>query len=414
MVQGANETMNEARGALVKRDAFGGTELVADRGELSVSKQQATAIERVRARYVMASKCPRDMMMVRKRLLDECSRPSFARVAWYNVPNKGEGFSARFADAVFRIMGNMDRTKSVIADDDRQRTILVEVIDLETNASESTEIIIPKTVERRKADGREVVARRRKADGKEEIFIVKATADELFTSESSSASKAKRQCTIPMLPGDLQDECREEIRKARSKKEFFDPNIEAKRAADAFDRIGIIPTELAEYLGHPLEQVKTQAQVDALQDLFNAVESGAVNFRELLDEKRGERAAAKADREELQRVADERAEEAKAARAKASPEQDAKPVVVDVAVTQTVPNPARKMNVANLLRDAQSAGLNAEQLRAKLKEFFGEEEPKKVAESDRWLFAKGFLEPDPGIREELDARKAELAAGGKE
>jgi hypothetical protein len=414
MVQGAQDTMSEARGdgaALVRHDAFGAIEAV--RGdELAVAVQSASAVAQVQARFFMAMQRPRNILEVRRRILDECKRPGFAKSAWYCVDNKGEGFSARFTDAAFRAMGNLTREVFVLREDDEKRVLRVQVTDLETNSAETRDLIVPKTVERRSGSGREVISKRKNKQG-QDVFRVISTEDELFSKESNLASKVRRQCTLSMIPGDILEEAKQQIHETRSKGgEAIDPAAELKRIADAFSEQGVPPSEMEEYLGHPLQQLP-KAGLQKLRDLFTAIRDGEFVWSELLSEKRAERSTAKAEREELQRKAEQRAAEAKDARAKADGEKP-EPVVVDVAIAQSPAQPKtdRKMSVGQLLKDAQAAGLNAEQLRAQLKDLFGEADPKKVAESDRYLFVHGWLEPDPNFAEELAARRRELGTIG--
>src|SRR5258708_6569465 len=69
----------------------------------------AQAKAQIEARYVMAERHPRDLDVVRQRMLKECRRPVFAGVARYRKPiGKGvEGPSIRFAEAAIRLMGNI-------------------------------------------------------------------------------------------------------------------------------------------------------------------------------------------------------------------------------------------------------------------------------------------------------------------
>src|SRR6516164_676472 len=92
----------------------------------------------------------RDEDVIRERLLNECRRPRFAETARYRKPiGKGiEGMSIRFAEAFLRYYGNVSVDVMTISEDDESRTLRVTVLDLETNASFSSESTIQKTVER--------------------------------------------------------------------------------------------------------------------------------------------------------------------------------------------------------------------------------------------------------------------------
>ncbi|MGH7819162.1 MAG: hypothetical protein ACREQ9_05260, partial [Candidatus Binatia bacterium] len=88
----------------------------------------------VKARYLMALQRPRDVDLVRQRLLKECQRPGFADVAMYAKPvgkQRVRGLSIRFAEAAIRHFTNVLTHVSVVFDDEKRRILHVSVIDLE-------------------------------------------------------------------------------------------------------------------------------------------------------------------------------------------------------------------------------------------------------------------------------------------
>jgi len=99
----------------------------------AVLAAQARAV--IEARYLIAINRPRDLDVVREKLLKECRRPGFAEVAIYKKPiGKGvEGLSIRFAEAAIRYMCNIDISQQTIYDDAEKRIIRVSCTDMETN-----------------------------------------------------------------------------------------------------------------------------------------------------------------------------------------------------------------------------------------------------------------------------------------
>ena len=109
----------------------------------------------VEARYIMAIRRPRDMDVVREKMLKECRRPSFAAVARYQKPigrDKSKwpsGPSIRFAEAAVRNMTNITVETMTVYDDREKRIVRVTVTDLEANVPYAQDVTITKTIERR-------------------------------------------------------------------------------------------------------------------------------------------------------------------------------------------------------------------------------------------------------------------------
>jgi len=82
--------------------------------------EQQRAIQEVQAQVILARRFPRDILLARKKILDECQRPRFAEIALYQYPRgkkKNEagqwvanivaGPSIRLAEVMARSFTNM-------------------------------------------------------------------------------------------------------------------------------------------------------------------------------------------------------------------------------------------------------------------------------------------------------------------
>jgi len=254
--------------------------------ERSAIAQAAKAKAEVEARYSMAMLNRRDMDDVRARLLKDCQRPEFAKAARYKIPNRGEGFTIRFAESAMAHLGNMYVSAPCIVEDEYQRTICVTVMDLERNVTWTKDVVILKTIERKDHAGREVVRFRQKADGGT-IAIVRATDEELLTKENSLVSKASRTGIERVIPPDLKAECLLAINTTIAAKIKDDPDSERKEIADAFLKLNILPSHLKEYLETELSQV-APAELAALRELYTAIREGHTTWRDVMAAKRAE------------------------------------------------------------------------------------------------------------------------------
>ena len=155
------------------------------------------------------------------------------------------------------------------------------VTDLEANLTYSTQIVLDKTVERRKAEGRSVVGERTNSTG-EQVFIVLATEDELLQKQQALVSKAIRTAALRLLPGDIVDEAEDAIKTTLRDRAAKDPDAEKKRIVDSFDEIGVGPKDLAVYLGHPLDRIQPAEMAD-LRQVYRAIKDGEATWEGVLE-----------------------------------------------------------------------------------------------------------------------------------
>jgi len=251
----------------------------------AVAAQAKAAVE---SRYKMALARPRDWDDVRTRLLKACRRPGFASVARYHKPiGKGvEGPSIRFAEEALRAMGNVMPEVLVVYDDDEKRIVRVAVTDLEANLTYSLDVVVNKTVERRvPKQGQEVLRRRTNSEGKA-VCVVRAEEDDLLNKQQAMISKAMRTSALRLLPGDILEEAMDAVRQTLSSESASDPDAERKRMADAFSALGVRPSDLARYLGHPLEQV-VPAELTHLRAVYQTIRDGEASWADYVEQKEG-------------------------------------------------------------------------------------------------------------------------------
>lgn len=159
---------------------------------------------------------PRDEEKARKKLLTDCKRPAFARLARYTkeVPD-GSGdtitrASIKFVEAALARWGNVRTDNVIVKDTDQLRTVRVIVTDLESGAEYSKEILVEKVMERKKLTAREIILGTRMTPTGE-VFLVPASEDDLAAKEAELASIVVRQLGLRILPADLVAECMDQV-----------------------------------------------------------------------------------------------------------------------------------------------------------------------------------------------------------
>lgn len=249
---------------------------------------QAKAI--VEARYIMALRRPRDIDAVREKMLKECSRPGFAQVARYVKPigkDKSKwpaGPSIRFAEAAIRSMTNITVETMTVYDDREKRIVRVMVTDLEANVPYSQDVTITKTIERRqKKDGDTVVATRTNSYG-DLLYILEATDDDILNKQQALISKSVRTLGLRLIPGDIVDECMDQVMVTQTTADAIDPDAARRKLFDGFGTVGVRVDQLKEYLGHDGATLSPK-ELAELRALYSAIRDGESSWRDVMDAK---------------------------------------------------------------------------------------------------------------------------------
>lgn len=274
--------------AMARPDSGNGTQLVRhgfgeqsmERRDTAATAAAARAQAEIQARYIVALQRPRNLDEVRIRLLAHTRRPLFAAKARYSKPVGGEkiqGASIRFVETALQEYGNVIPESAVTHDDADQIKCRVSVTDLERNITHAVEVVIDKQVERRFADrGQRVIKTRLNKQG-QTVYIVEATADDVANKKASAESKAIRNLGLRILPADLVDEAMESCVKTILEGVKKDPAGERKALMDGFATLGVMPKQLEEYLGHPLDQLVPAELVD-LREIYVALRDGETTW----------------------------------------------------------------------------------------------------------------------------------------
>ena len=347
----------------VLRGGFGATELQtqAETAAVAVAAQAKAAIE---ARYILALRQKRDWMEVRSRLIKESQRPGFAQSGIYQKPIGRDqskwptGPSIRFAEAALRCMTNVFPETMVVYESDDKRIIQVSVTDLEANLTYASQVVIQKTVERRNPNSAEVISERKNSYG-DTVYVVRATEDDLLNKQNALISKALRTMALRLLPGDIMDECMEIMLETRQADIKADPDAAKKKLVDAFDAIGISPTDLAAWLKHSLDRIQP-AELNDLRSIYSAIRDGEATWDAVMDARGGG-----GDAEMHQEMREAKAADAQAKLARMKAEEKA--AALGVGLKGKSPAPPvemteAEMNALTAQTDAQQAQPEAETL----------------------------------------------------
>lgn len=273
---------------------FGGDRPTGLDRNINETMANTAASAMIQARFAMALRRPRSWTAVREAVLKDCKRPGFAATAIYSKPvgkNKVEGFSVRFVERVLNLMGNVSIENTVKFDGEAERLTSVEVIDLETNTAFSSDVVVSKTVERSNPNG-EVLGSRKNSRGYD-VYIVRATDDDVLIKQAALVSKAMRTLGLRMVPGDILDEAKATISRTISTENAKDPDKARKDLLDGLSRLGINIKEIERWLGHSADAVSADEFKD-LRELGIAISDGETTWREVMAAREEQRVQAAA------------------------------------------------------------------------------------------------------------------------
>lgn len=289
---------HDGGGTAIEREGLGGSRELERRNETASTAVSAQARAEIEAAYIVARANPRDDDNVRARLLKSCRKSSFAAKAFYSIPrgdkpgrltgapNRIEGLTVRFAEAVIRDSGNIRQQTRTLYDDDVKRIVQVSCIDLETNAQYSRDIVVEKTIERKKPKDGQVVLSKRENSAGDVVYLIQASDDELLMKESNLVARTFRTLALRLLPADTLQDCETEIVKTTRAEISADPDAAKRAILDSFLNLNIKPSDLKVYLGHAVEQC-SPAELELLRGLYGAIRDGDVTWAEVLTEKTG-------------------------------------------------------------------------------------------------------------------------------
>lgn len=263
-----------------------------ERNEGGAAVLAARAEAEIKARALIAIGRPRDQMQFRKRLLDACKRPRFADGAIFSKPmGQGkpiEGLSIRFAEECVRHYTNIDISSMVVGENDEYRTIECCVTDLETNTPWRQNVVVPKTVERKKTQSGDEIVRRRTNSQGQPVYIVRATADQILMQQNALISKTLRTVILKHIPSDIQEEAYEMMEAVLAGEIENDPVGFRKRLIDSFYKYGVTHQQLEEYLGKKLDDTNV-AEMNNLARIGKAIALGESSWDEAMEAKRGKK-----------------------------------------------------------------------------------------------------------------------------
>lgn len=260
----------------------------AELAAIAVATKERALIE---GAYVMAKKFPRNEDDARARIIKTCASYTFAEKAKYKKPIGKDfiiGPSIRLAEEMFRQWGHLRVEGVVLYDDDMRRIIQVSALDLQTGSNGIMQFTIEKTVERKNATGRIIISERMNSYN-EKVSLVVATEDEVMVKQNATLSKYRRNLILQIIPNDILQDALAKVDATIKAGIAANPEREKKIVMDNFAKIGVLPSDIEKYLGHPIAQIVPD-EIAELKDVYVTITENEDTWKNILATKIGEAA----------------------------------------------------------------------------------------------------------------------------
>ena len=232
-----------------------GNELAVQQAQQSEGMMQVAssrAAQEIQAAMVIAQKCPRDMVLAQKRIMNACTRKKLAESALYAYPRGGQtitGPSIRLAEVLAQSYGNIDFGIIELEQRQGESSVMTYAWDLETNVRQ-TKVF--------------TVKHERSARG----GITKLTDPrDIYEMTANQGARRLRACILGVIPGDIIEDAVEQCEKTMQSTEK-EPLIDRiKKMGAAFLEMGVNTAMLEKRLGHRLE-VCSETEMVSMRKIY--------------------------------------------------------------------------------------------------------------------------------------------------
>jgi hypothetical protein len=252
-------------------DRLGGQQ--GERLEAVVAVEQARAVAQVAAQVQVAQQFPRDLTRIRAELDEACDSHDLAAVAFYALPNRGQGLSVHLARELAVMWGNVDYGVHELRRDDERGASEVQAFcwDMQRNSRATRTFQVPHAIT--------VTDRRTKVQTRQPIVDLQ----DVYRNNQNAGARAMRECVFATLPRWLVDgaerRLRETLRRGPGK-------LLPDRIAEALvwaRRVRLTQQQLERRVGKPVADW-TNEDVAALEVVATSIGRGETTTAEQFDQ----------------------------------------------------------------------------------------------------------------------------------
>jgi hypothetical protein len=261
--------------------------------EIAPSAGQSRAEAEIKAAYALALQRPRNEDRATAALLKRCEKPSFAKSALYVLERKNnrtgevtiiKGLNVDFAGEAMRAWENIRISPRIDADTPDYMIITVVGTDLEKNNHVEEPVYVSKTRWTLKRQAWQVVLETRENSSGQLSYKIAATDDEIRENMKAQMGRARRNCILRLIPGDVQEDCKEKILDVRSDlaRKACKDTKQLEKLVERFGNLNVSRGDLTRFLGHdPL--VLTPEEYDLLIGVGTSLANGDATWEQVMD-----------------------------------------------------------------------------------------------------------------------------------
>jgi hypothetical protein len=251
-------------------DGIGGQQ--GRRLEAVVAVEQARAVAQVAAQVQVAQRFPRDLDRVRVELADACRSYELAAVAFWSLPNRGQGLSVHLARELAVIWGNVDYGVHELRRDDEAHVSEVQAFcwDMQRNSKATRTFQVPHAIT--------ITDKRTRVQSRQAIIDLQ----DIYRNNQNAGARAMRECVFATLPRWLVDTAERLLRD--TKRQGPGTPIEERRTVivDGAKRFGITRAQLEQRVGKPVA-AWTHEDVSDLEVVAQSIARGETTAAEQFD-----------------------------------------------------------------------------------------------------------------------------------
>lgn len=222
-----------------------------------ISVEQSRAIQEVQAALIIAKKFPRDEISSIGRIMNECQRPSLAKVATYSYSKGGAeitGPSIRLAEVLKRHWGNIQTGFRILEQSGNSSTVQAYAWDQETNVKEEKTFVV-KHIRNTKRGSYPITDER-----------------EVYELIANQAMRRVRACILSIVPGDIAEMAVEQCEKTLKVNADVTPE-RLKAMVETFQGYGVSKEALEKRVQRNIDTI-SPAQFISLGKIANSLRDG--------------------------------------------------------------------------------------------------------------------------------------------
>jgi hypothetical protein len=243
-----------------------GDRMTGGRVEAVVAVEQARAVAQVAAQVQVAQQFPRDITRVRRELDAACESFDLARVAFWALPNRGQGLSVHLARELAVIWGNVDHGVHELRRDEQRGMSEVQAFcwDMERNSRNTRTFQVPHMIMK---GGRRVPI---------------DDLQDVYRNNQNVGARAYRECVFATIPRQWVDRAERLLRDTLKRGDGVPLPERRRNAVGWFERQQVTLAQLEARVGRPMERWDDE-DVAQLQVVADSIRRGETTVAEQFD-----------------------------------------------------------------------------------------------------------------------------------